>query len=576
MGTARHVALAVLVLAGSAAAQFGPGNVAWQAQIAPGVGGFDGLVETDDRLGPVALLGDVNGDGVADLAIGAPGDNETVPHTQQNMGAVWIVFLAEDGTVRGQQKISSLEGGFTGPLNPDAFFGSVVAAPGDVDGDGVPDLAVGAPTVHDGLHPYTSGSVWLLLLRPDGTVRQELRISASTGGFGGQLDHGDAFGSSLAVPGDVDGDGVPDLAVGAKWDDDAAEDAGAAWLLFLNHDASVHAETKISALAGGFPDALAEDDNFGWSLAALGDRDGDGVPDLAVSAPAHDDGGHDRGAVWLLSLHADGSVKASTRISSTQGGFAGPLDDGDWFGSALAAPGDIDGDGVADLAVGAFGDDDGSSSGIPTGPNIDSGAVWLLFLGPDGSVAGQQKLSDVAGGFEADLDDYDSFGASLAALGDLDGNGARDLAVGVPADDGESASAAANFGAVWLLGLQGPPSGSWTDLGHALKGALGKPALLPSGSPAPGELVELRLTGAKQNSPITLVIGLAELGLPFHGGVLVPSPDVLVPSQTNGIGNHSFEGLWSGGVPVLFQCWIADPSAIQGLSASNAVIGTPR
>ncbi len=236
--------------------------------------------------------------------------------------------------------------------------------------------------------------------------------------------------------------------------------------------------------------------------------------------------------------------------------------------------GDVDGDGVSDLAVGADGDDDGFLQ--PGAPNEGSGAVWLLFLEPDGSVAGHQKLSDVAGGFDADLDSWDSFGAGLAALGDFDGNGVPDLVAGVPGDDGDSTSPSADYGAVWLLGLQGGASGSWTDLGQSLAGQLGKPELLPSGSPAPGALVELRLTGAKQSSPLLLVIGLSELGLPFHGGVLVPSPDVLVPAQTNPVGSHTFEGLWSGQAPLWFQCWIVDAVAVQGLSASNAMVGMPR
>ncbi len=574
MRTRHGARIVLLALAGAATAQFGPGSVAWQAPIAPGTGGFDGLVELGDLLGQTAVLGDVNGDGITDLAIGAPGDNETVPFTQQNMGAVWIVFLAEDGTVRGQQKISSLEGGFAGPLNPNAAFGTSVAGLGDLDGDGVPDLAVGAPYLKDWQHAHTSGSLWTLLLNADGTVKQERRIGAHVGGFSGELDHGDAFGCSLAAPGDVDGDGVRDLAVGALGDDDGAEDAGAAWLLFLNHDGSVKGQSKISATAGGFPEPLAEDDRLGWSLAALGDRDGDGVPDLVLGAPLHDDGGEDRGAIWMLSLHADGTVKDSLKISSTAGGFSGALDDDDLLGSSVILVGDVDGDGVSDLAVGADGDDDGFLQ--PGAPNEGSGAVWLLFLAPDGSVAGHQKLSDVAGGFDADLDSWDSFGAGLAALGDFDGNGVPDLVAGVPGDDGDSTNPSADYGGIWLLGLQGGASGSWTDLGHALAGQLGQPKLVPSGSPAPGALVELRLTGAKQNSPITLVVGLGEMGLPFHGGVLVPSPDVLIAAQTNALGSHTFEGLWSGEVPVWFQCWIADPVAVQDLSASNALVGTPR
>jgi hypothetical protein len=103
----------------------------------------------------------------------------------------------------------------------------------------------------------------------------------------------------------------------------------------------------------------------------LGDIDCDGILDLAVGANTDNDGGSNRGAVWILSLNPDATVKAYQKISDTNGMFQGVLDDDDAFGTSAAAIGDMDGDGVAEIAVGALNDDDGGSA---------RGAVWLLHI----------------------------------------------------------------------------------------------------------------------------------------------------------------------------------------------------
>ena len=98
---------------------------------------------------------------------------------------------------------------------------------------------------------------------------------------------------------------------------------------------------------------LDNDDRFGWSVAALGDLDQDGIVDMAVGAHSDDDGGSNRGAVWVLLLRRDGTVRSHQKISDTEGGFDGVLDDRDWFGWSVAALGDLDQDGIVDMAVGA-------------------------------------------------------------------------------------------------------------------------------------------------------------------------------------------------------------------------------
>ena len=140
------------------------------------------------------------------------------------------------------------------------------------------------------------------LMAQPGTVLSHQKISDTEGGFTGTLGNSDQFGTSVASLGDLDGDGVGDLAVGAWFDDDGGTDRGAVWILFLNTDGTVNSEQKISDTQGGFTGTLDDRDRFGLSAAWLGDHDGDGVGDLAVGAIFDDDGGDARGAVWMLFL----------------------------------------------------------------------------------------------------------------------------------------------------------------------------------------------------------------------------------------------------------------------------------
>ena len=339
------------------------GTVKSHQKISDTEGGFTGTLDNGDQFGgAVASLGDLDGDGVGDLAVGVSTDDDGGP----NRGAVWILFLNSDGTVKSHQKISDTEGGFTGMLDDDDRFGISVGTLGDHDGDGVGDLAVGVQRDDDG--GFRRGAVWIVFLDNDGTVLSQQKISDTEGGFTGTLDDEDSFGYSVVSLGDLDGDGVGDLAVGALTDDDEGLDRGAVWLLFLNSDGTVKTHQKISDTEGGFTGTLDNGDLFGFSAALLGDLNADGVRDLAVGAIFDDDGGRDRGAVWVLFLNNDGTVQSHQKISATEGGFTGTLHQLDRFGNSVASLGDLDGDG---LAVGAIGDDDGGPS---------HGAVWVLFL----------------------------------------------------------------------------------------------------------------------------------------------------------------------------------------------------
>jgi hypothetical protein len=410
-------------------------NVDSEQEISATEGNFKGTLLDNDRFGSaIAAIGDLEVDGVVDLVVGAPGDDSG----GSDRGAVWVLFMDSDGTVDMEQKISDREGDFNGILRDGDAFGSAVTGTRirDLNGDTIRDIAVGAPGDDDG--GSDRGAVWILFLNQDGTVQDEAKISASDGNFGGDLDDGDRFGASLALLGDLDGDGVADLAVGAPGDDDGELDAGAIWVLFMNSNGTVRSEQKISLESGGLDALLHSGDAFGAAIANIDTLNGDTVPDIVVGAPGDDDGGVDAGAAWVLFLDANGHAIDQQKISPLDGDFEGVIHPGDEFGYALANAGDVDNDGISDLLVGAPGDDDGGS---------DSGAAWLLFPGSNGKVNSAQKLSSLEGMLGATLTAGDRFGSAVAGVGNLDMERSTDLAVGAPfTDDG-----GIDTGSVWVL-----------------------------------------------------------------------------------------------------------------------------
>jgi len=170
-----------------------------------------------------------------------------------------------------------------------------------------------------------------------GTVKSHSKISDTQGQLTGILNSGDEFGTYVTNLGDVNGDGVNDIAIGSPFDNDGGFEHGAVWIIFLDTAGKVKSEQKISDISGNFNGGLSNQNWFGVSTAGIGDLDNDNIPDLAVGAIGDADGGAGHGAVWILFLNANGTVKSEQKISDTAGGFNGNLDDFDWFGQGLAA-----------------------------------------------------------------------------------------------------------------------------------------------------------------------------------------------------------------------------------------------
>ena len=427
---------ATLCVGGASSAQFG--TIQREQKIASGTGNFTGTLLNDSRFGvSVADLGDFDGDGVRDLLVGSHRAN--IGGAER--GAVWILLLNADGTVREHREINSLAGNFTGPLDDHDRFAISVCSLGDLDLDGTTEIAVGTYRDDDG--GIDTGCVYILFLAPNGLVKAEQKISMLAGGFTGTLDMEDSFGWSVETIGDLDDDGVIDLAVGATRDDgldsDLTKDYGALYILFLNPDGTVKAQSLIRQDTGPFGSILRPHDRFGSDVALLDDPDGDGVEDIAVGAFGEDP--MKFGRVFVLHLQRDGTVKDWREIGSNTGGFTGLLGKGDRFGMSLAAD-DLDGDGIEDLFIGAAGDDDGGA---------DAGALWVTLLDRSGGVRAFEKISSDFGGFGGLLHPGDNFAISVCSLGDLDRDGAADLAVGSYQDD----EGGFDRGAAWILFRRG-------------------------------------------------------------------------------------------------------------------------
>jgi hypothetical protein len=404
------------------------------------------LFNFDYYGGEVVAIGDMDGDGTVDMAVGATGDDTT----GKSHGAVYIQFMNPDATVKSYTKIT--EGINGGPALVDyAGFGSSIAPMGDLDGNGVVDLAVGAR--YEDAGGSDRGAVFILFMNADGSASNTVRIAGGVNG-GPVTANGDHFGRSLEIIGDLNRDGVVDLAVGADGDDTGGVGRGAVHILFMNSDGTVQSSQKITDGVGGGP-ALWDEGEFGSSIAALGDLDGDGVTEIAAGE-IEGGPGIRPGAVHVMFMNVDGTVKSITKIGHNVGG--GPnLNNYDLFGRMIEPLGDLNGDGIVDIAVGAMRDD--------TGEN-DSGAVHLLLLNSNGTVKSSSKIgNDLRGG--PILASGDSFGNAITNLGDINGDGIIDLVVGAWSED----TGGASRGALYVLSLS--PA---VDFGDAPDASIGTEA----------------------------------------------------------------------------------------------------
>ncbi len=381
---------------------------------------------TDDRAGwSVSSAGDVNGDGFDDLIVGAPlGDDGGT-----NAGEAYVVFGKAAGFSTVDLTGLTAAQGFIiqGDMAAD-YSGWSVSSAGDVNGDGFDDLITGAFRGDDG--GTDAGEAYVVFGKAVGFGTVDLTGLTAAQGFIIQGDAAtDLAGISVSSAGDVNGDGFDDLIVGAFFGDDGGTDAGEAYVVFGKASGFGTVDlTGLTAAQGFIIQGDAATDLAGNSVSSAGDVNGDGFDDLIVGATHGDDGGNSAGEAYVVFGKASsfGTVDLGS-LTAAEGFIIQGDAAGDQAGISVSSAGDVNGDGLDDLIVGAlFGDDGGSEAGeayVVFGKASGFGTIDLTGLT---SAQGFIIQGDAAN---------DRAGYGVSSAGDVNGDGFDDLIVGAAGGD---------------------------------------------------------------------------------------------------------------------------------------------
>lgn len=417
-----------------------------------------------------SVVGDFNGDGRDDIAIGAPG--ETV-NGATAAGAVHVIYgLAGTGLVStGNQVWNQDSSGIQDFAEDFDGFGASLAA-GNFDDDEFDDLAIGVP--NESVSGVSQAGAFHILFGSATGLKSAGNqfVNQNTSGVLDEAEFEDHFAASLAT-GDFNNDGNDDLAVGVADEDiGAATDAGAVNLIYGGFGGLVGAGNQFwTQNTSGILDASEDDDQFGFAVAT-GDFNFDGNDDLAIGVPGEsiDTSSSAEGAINVIYGSAFDLISNGNQfLHQDSSGILDVAEDDDAFGASLAA-GDFNSDLRDDLAIGVPLEDIGAIQ--------DAGAVNVMYGSGTGLTSTNnqfwnQNTSGILDVAEENLNIFttfgDFFGASLQAA-DFDGDGTTDLAIGVPGEsfDEGTASEVLAAGAVnviygTLTGLSSAGNQFWTQ-----------------------------------------------------------------------------------------------------------------
>ncbi|MEQ8385467.1 MAG: hypothetical protein RH949_24205 [Coleofasciculus sp. A1-SPW-01] len=416
---------------------------------------------TGDRSGnSVSSAGDINGDGIDDLIIGAYfADNNGI-----GSGSSYVVFGSRD-SFSATLNLSSLDGsnGFRidGAAQRDYSSFSVSGA-GDINGDGIEDLIIGAIGADN--NGIGSGSSYVVFGSRD-SFSATLNLSSLDGSNGFRLDGvaGDVSGRSVSSAGDINGDGIDDLIIGARDADNNGGRSGSSYVVFGSQD-DFSPTLDLSSLDGsnGFRiDGAAIIDSSGTSVSSAGDINGDGIDDLIIGAPGARNNGISSGSSYVVFGSRDG-FSSTLNLSSLDGSNGFRLDGvaGDVSGSSVSGAGDIDGDGIDDLIIGAFSADNNGRS---------SGSSYVVF-GSQDDFSPTLNLSSLDGSNGFRLDGAaagDVSGNSVSGAGDINGDGIDDLIIGARDADNNGSRSGSSYVVFGMVNLDG------TNLDDTINGTPG-------------------------------------------------------------------------------------------------------
>ena len=397
-----------------------------------GTTGFrlDGMDMNNEFGWSVNSAGDVNGDSFDDLIIGT---RQNSLDSVREAGETYVVF-GHSGGFSSSLDLSTLDGanGFRlDGLDADDLSGFSVKSAGDVNGDGFDDMIIGAYAADpDG--KLSAGETYVVFGH-SGEFSSAFDLSTLNGINGFRIDgidQSDQSGYSVSSAGDVNGDGLDDIIIGATGADPNGDDEAGETYVVFGQSGGYSSSINLSTLSGsnGFRlDGIDAEDQSGYSVSSAGDINGDGFDDMIIGAYAADPGGKlYAGETYVVFGHSDGyswSLDLST-LNGTNGFRLDGINAYDQSGCSVSSAGDINGDGFDDIIIGA-------KRATPGGLTY-AGETYVVF-GHSGGFSSALDLStlDGANGFRLPgIDGRDQSGCSVSSAGDVNGDGFDDMIIG--------------------------------------------------------------------------------------------------------------------------------------------------